>query len=83
MKKSELSKIIREELNKVMTNDRLNEEVDEYVVYAEENNEKHEITRVPKQKLQAALSKYGRAYYDEMNVAILAVKASDWDKLSN
>jgi hypothetical protein len=75
--KTTLRGIIREEIGKV-----LNEQVEEYVIYAEVNGKKDEINRVPKQKLQTALTNIGMRYADDMDVIIAAMKASDWDKIS-
>lgn len=75
--KQTLRGIIREEIGKV-----LNEQVEEYVIYAEENGKKDEIIRVPKQKLQTALTNIGMRYEDNIGVVIAAMKASDWDKIS-
>lgn len=77
MKASEFRKLIREEVKAV-----LKEEVEEYVIYAEENGKKNEINRVPLQKLQTALMNIGMRYEDNIGVVIAAMKASDWDKLS-
>lgn len=77
MKIAELRKLIHEEVKAV-----LKEEVEEYVIYAEENGKKSEINRVPVQKLQTALMNIGMRYEDNMGVVIAAMKASDWDKLS-
>lgn len=75
--KQTLRGIIREEIGKV-----LNEEVEEYVIYAEENGKKNEINRVPVQKLQTALMNIGMRYEDNIGVVIAAMKVSDWDKLN-
>jgi hypothetical protein len=77
MKITELRKLIRGEVKAV-----LKEEVEEYVIYAEENGKKNEINRVPLQKLQTALMNIGMRYEDNIGVVIAAMKASDWDKLS-
>lgn len=77
MKAQEFKKIIREEVKAV-----LKEEVEEYVIYAEENGKKNEINRVPVQKLQTALMNIGMRYEDNIGVVIAAMKVSDWDKLN-
>ncbi len=77
MKTTELRKLIHEEVKAV-----LKEEVEEYVIYAEENGKKNEINRVPVQKLQTALMNIGMRYEDNIGVVIAAMKVSDWDKLN-
>jgi hypothetical protein len=92
MKKSEFRKLIREEVRKVikestvssvMTNDRLNEQESNWVIYAEEGGKKTEVNRVPNSQLKTALSNIGRRYYDNMGVVIAAMTEADWAKINN